>query len=53
MYEAADVIREFSGFPGGDDLETIIREVLALFFAGKKIAAETSAAVQNRWEAGG
>jgi multiple sugar transport system substrate-binding protein len=53
MYEAADVIREFSGFPGGDDLETIIREELALFFAGKKNAAETSAAVQKRWEAGG
>jgi multiple sugar transport system substrate-binding protein len=53
IYEAADVIREFSGFPRGDDLETIIREELALFFAEGKNAADTSAAIQKRWEAGG
>jgi multiple sugar transport system substrate-binding protein len=52
IYAAADVIREFSGFPQADELETIIREELALLFAGKKNAAETSAAIQERWEEG-
>jgi multiple sugar transport system substrate-binding protein len=52
IYEAAEVIQEFSGFPGGDELETIIREELALLFSGKKTAAETSAAIQERWESG-
>jgi multiple sugar transport system substrate-binding protein len=50
IYEAAELIHEFSGFPGGDELETIIREELALLFEGKKNAAETSAAIQKRWE---
>jgi multiple sugar transport system substrate-binding protein len=50
VYEAAELIQEFSGFPGGDELENIIREELALLFDGKKNAAETSAAIQKRWE---
>jgi multiple sugar transport system substrate-binding protein len=51
IYEAADVIRDFSGFPRTDDLETIIREELAALFEGKTKAAETAAAIQRRWEA--
>jgi ABC-type glycerol-3-phosphate transport system substrate-binding protein len=50
IYEAAELIQEFSGVPGGDELENIIREELALLFGGKKNAAETSAAIQKRWE---
>ncbi|MDR0622863.1 MAG: extracellular solute-binding protein, partial [Treponema sp.] len=54
IYEAAEVIRDFSpGFPRTEDLETIIREELAALFAGQKNAAETSAAIQARWESGG
>ncbi|MDR1100565.1 MAG: extracellular solute-binding protein [Treponema sp.] len=50
MYEASDVIQEFSGFPGGDELEDIIREELLPLFEGTKNAAETAAAIQKRWE---
>jgi ABC-type glycerol-3-phosphate transport system substrate-binding protein len=50
MYEASDVIQEFSGFPGGDELEGIIREELPFLFEGAKSAAETAAAIQGRWE---
>jgi multiple sugar transport system substrate-binding protein len=54
IYESADVIRDFSpGFLRAGDLETIIREELAALFAGKQNAAETSAAIQKRWESGG
>jgi multiple sugar transport system substrate-binding protein len=53
IYEAADVVRDFPpGFSRTDDLETILREELAALFAGKKNAAETSAAIQERWESG-
>jgi multiple sugar transport system substrate-binding protein len=50
IYEASDLIREFSGFPRGDDLETIIREELPPLFDGKRNAADTAAAIQKRWD---
>jgi multiple sugar transport system substrate-binding protein len=52
IYEASDLIREFSGFPRGDDLETIIREELPPLFEGKRSAADTAAAIQRRWDSG-
>jgi multiple sugar transport system substrate-binding protein len=52
IYEAAEVIRDFSAFPRTGDPETVIREELAVLFAGEKTAAETSAAIQKRWESG-
>jgi multiple sugar transport system substrate-binding protein len=52
IYEAAEVIRDFSAFPRAGDLETIVREELAALFEGPRTAAETAAAIQKRWESG-
>jgi ABC-type glycerol-3-phosphate transport system substrate-binding protein len=50
IYEASDLIREFSGFPEGDELEALIREELPPLFEGSRSAADTAAAIQNRWD---
>jgi multiple sugar transport system substrate-binding protein len=50
IYEAAELIQEL--LPRGDELETIIREELKPLFAGEKTAAETAAAIQDRWDKG-
>jgi multiple sugar transport system substrate-binding protein len=50
IYEASDVIRNFSDFPSKGDPEIIIREELASLFGGEKTAVETAAAIQTRWE---
>jgi multiple sugar transport system substrate-binding protein len=50
IYEAAELFQDFSALPGAAELETIVREELVLLFEGKQKAAETSAAIQSRWE---
>jgi multiple sugar transport system substrate-binding protein len=50
IYETSELIQEFSGFSRREELETIIREELASFFAEQKTAAETAEAIQNRWD---
>jgi multiple sugar transport system substrate-binding protein len=52
IYEAAELFQDFSTLPGAADLEAIVREELALLFEGKQKAAETSTAIQKRWESG-
>jgi multiple sugar transport system substrate-binding protein len=50
IYETSELIQEFSGFSRREKLEAIIREELLPFFGKQKTAAETAAAIQERWE---
>jgi multiple sugar transport system substrate-binding protein len=50
LYEAADVVQEFTAFPKTRELENAVRDELAWMFAEHQSAAEAAAAVQKRWE---
>jgi multiple sugar transport system substrate-binding protein len=51
IYEAGDMIREFSGIPRAMELESLVREELYAMLEQGRSPEESAAAIQQRWEA--
>jgi multiple sugar transport system substrate-binding protein len=51
IYEAGDMIREFSGIPRAMELESLVREELYAMLEQGRSPEASAAAIQQRWEA--
>ena len=50
IFESANIVRGFSGIPGGEDYENIVREEMQIFFETGRTAQQTVYAIQQRWD---
>jgi multiple sugar transport system substrate-binding protein len=50
IYESSRIVKGFSGIPGGEEYENIIREELKVFFEAGRSSQETANIIQNRIE---